>query len=731
VRVKATNFRSDIVGLRALAVTLVILAHFEIPFFEFGFIGVDVFFVISGFLITRILYSDFLSSSLGDPSKSFISLGNFYLRRIRRLLPAAVAVIAGVNVISFFLLNSEARGNLLENSKWSLLFLANVAFLRSESDYFQQNSEPSMLLHFWSLSVEEQFYFVWPLLFLFAASLNKIKFREKYFRFNNRILLLILIASIASFAFLQFGFRTAPAEAYFSIFTRAWELGIGGFFGVLAFHKRRETVFSPLELYLPLVGSLAFSAVFINDGNWATYIAIPVIATGFFLYAGQGNFHSKKIKSVFPKVLTKIVMFIGTISYSLYLVHWPIFVIFDSRVNLDNLLLKLCLILLSLFTAFLLWKFVELPFQSISLPKTTLWDASVFNFFKLRRYWFGALSLTLVGSLYLLTYPSISNTFFSRDATESRAALDPNLRKYAEYQSNLLSDSQSTLDPQTQENDLSSGEIDRNLSELLKSHIAKLNSALSQNSLTPATASLLDGLKKNISPYEASPCSYQDTVVPINCSIGSSSTQPKTVALIGDSKMGHFAQPLIDYFMEKNWRIEPMIMDGCILSDPKLSDMKNCASRSQWVLEKISSENYDLVISAEWPGARDLKYKNDFFRSIQESSKYLIILQTNPKTQSPIDCITSRNTYTLDCQKIPQDLIEGWRSALSFISSMKSQNTTVIDSHEWICVDLICPYVSGDVLVTRDGSHLTYSFVKVISELLFAQLDAVGPWISS
>ena len=724
---KHTNFRSDIIGLRALAVTLVMLAHFQIPFFGFGFIGVDIFFVISGFLITRILYRDFVSSNLKDPSKSFLSLTSFYLRRIRRLLPAAFTVIALVNVVSFFLLNSEARANLLENSKWSLLFFANVAFLRSESDYFQQDSEPSMLLHFWSLSIEEQFYFVWPLLFLIAASLNKFKFRKKYFRFNNRLLLLISVASMASFAFLQVGFQTAPAEAYFSIFTRAWELGVGGFFGVLAFHKRRETVFSSLELYTPLIGSLVFSAFVMTDSNWATYVAIPVFATGFFLFAGQDNHHAKGRNIGHPKILSKPVMFIGTISYSLYLVHWPIFVVFDSLDTSYGTFARLCLIPISIFLAFLLWKFVEIPFQSIPLPKTGFWDASIFNFLKIRKYWIGTLTFILIGSIYLVTYPSVSYNFFPGNSVDSRVALDPNLKKYSDYQSNLITNSQSLAEEQTQNNDLSLVESDANVATLTNDHVANLKKAINLTTLSAQTADMLKSLKKNISPFEASPCTYQDTQIPPNCSISGTSVRSKSVALIGDSKMSHFAQPLINYFTKKGWKIEPMIMDGCILSAPELSMMKNCLARSQWVLNKIATAKYDLVISAEWPANRISEYKSNFYKSIQQNSNYLIVLKTNSKTQGPINCISDRNTYKLECQIVNKDLVPDWRAALSYMDTLKSKNTSVINSQQWICVENICPYVFDDVLVTRDGSHLTYSFVKKIESLIHASVDSVLP----
>jgi hypothetical protein len=101
------------------------------------------------------------------------------------------------------------------------------------------------------------------------------------------------------------------------------------------------------------------------------------------------------------------------------------------------------------------------------------------------------------------------------------------------------------------------------------------------------------------------------------------------------------------------------------------------------------------------------------------------VLQTNSKTQGPIDCISDRNTYKLDCQIVNKDLVPDWRASLSYMASLESKNTSVINSQQWICVENICPYVFDDVLVTRDGSHLTYSFVKKIERLIYASLDSI------
>jgi peptidoglycan/LPS O-acetylase OafA/YrhL len=724
MRVFPKDFRKDIAGLRALAVMLVLLNHFQIPGFGFGFIGVDIFFVISGFLITRVLYKDFVFSSVENPGKSFLSLSSFYLRRIRRLLPAAFAVIIVVNVISYFMYNSESRNGLQTDSRWALLFLANVSFLRSQSDYFQQNDEPSMLLHYWSLSVEEQFYFIWPILFLVAASLHRMKIRGIYFRFDRRILSLILAVSILSFAFLQIGSESAPTAAYFSIFTRAWELGVGSFFGILAFHKRPEMRFSTLELFSPLFVALMISAIAINDTNWSIYVALPVLATGFFLYAGQGNLSATEESSQRFKHVQQANQFIGKISYSLYLVHWPVFVIFKHFSLLEHTLARLGLVPISIICGFFLWRFVEVPFQSVQLPKRISWDEPVFHFIKARRALIGFLSLSLVGSLYLVTYPEIPKQLTSNKIDTSGLANQIALQRFAEYEGELISGDSTGSPVPISPSETTTGEVSIDLKSLESEVISNLSNGLKINSLNDLQALKFKSLKSDINPFEKSDCGNVDTEVPRDCRVGNRSPAAKKVALVGDSKMGHFAQPLIDYYVSKNWLVVPMVMNGCHISNPSNKFMKYCVDRSKWILKSLSETKFELVVFAEWPTLGNREY----LKSIQSKVDDLILLQSNPTTTSPLKCIEPTLQFEMSCQTIPREVVPVINSAYNLFRSLKSSNTHIIEAQKWICVESDCPYLTGDLFVTRDGNHMTYSYVRKITPLIFASLDSIQTW---
>ncbi len=725
-------FRSDIAGLRAIAVLLVLFSHFGIPGFGFGFIGVDVFFVISGFLITRILYKDYLSTGEGTDKHAALSLKTFYLRRIRRLLPAAITVILIVNVVSYFLYNSASRSDLVQSSKWALLFLANVSFLRSESDYFQQENNPSMLQHYWSLSVEEQFYFIWPILFLIAASFQKFKVRNRYFRFNKRILLLIGLITTCSFIFLQVGFKVAPLEAYFSIFSRAWELGVGSFLGILAFHKPKHVRFSTLERYLPLVVTLSLCSLTISRDNWALLVIAPVLATGFFLYSGQDQVSNLPHNSKIFLFTRSVLLYIGQISYSLYLVHWPLFVIVNHFGLSEKLIWKVLLFPLSILLAHLLYKFIEIPFQNISIPKKSSFEVSAFNFVKIRRMLIGALSFALVGSMYLITYPSATSRLIYSESNLQQLVEDPTLNQYANYQSNLINQ----INVDSPESVEGIGNVEDSvtvvsLDALLAQNQESLRSGLRQTQISDLGKAKFLRLSSDVSPFESSNCARVDTEKAPDCSRGnfklsSPSSTTKKVALIGDSKMGQFVQPLMEYFSEKGWQVVPYVMNGCPIFSPQDKTMKNCTKRSEWVKNQISLLSFDLVIATMYPYPDDShKSASSYISSIDKAAKKTILLTQFPAIGNPKNCVKPDWTYSPSCFEINQAESQTFTSFKSFLSNKTSATISVIDTTAWTCIGLNCPIAVGDTFLTRDGSHLSYSFIKLLTPIMFSTLDSL------
>src|SRR5215210_6852 len=225
--------RADIQGLRALAVLLVALGHAGVPAFRGGFVGVDVFFVVSGFLITGILLAE--ARTTGS-----ISLAAFYVRRARRILPAAALTLIAVDVVALLALNFVRARAAETDSVWAGLFAANVRFAHEGTDYFARSQPPSPLLHYWSLAVEEQFYLVWPALLGVLALCGR--------RIRAALPFVVLALTVASLVWAVRFTATSPTAAYFSPLARAWELGLGA---ALAFHVTRlGRMTEPLRIVL-------------------------------------------------------------------------------------------------------------------------------------------------------------------------------------------------------------------------------------------------------------------------------------------------------------------------------------------------------------------------------------------------------------------------------------------------------------------------------------------------
>jgi len=333
------KYRADIDGLRAVAVLPVVFYHFQIAPFTGGFVGVDIFFVISGYLITSLIRSEMLSGAF-SPIR-------FYERRIRRILPALFLMMLVTTALAGSVLFPQ---DLMQYAR-SLIataFSGSNFYFWSTVDYFDIVAERKPLLHTWSLAVEEQFYLLYPALFWLLRGASQ----RKLIHIVGAIFLLSLGASI-------WALRFAPVSDFYLLPFRAWELMLGAMLALspLKSSGRTSTALAWSGLALLLFSIFAFSADTPFPGEYAL---LPCIGAACVIYAGPQTIVGRAL-SLRP------VVFIGLISYSLYLWHWPLLV-FARYVVLRDLLVseKLALVLLSGMIATLSWAYVEKPFRTLN-----------------------------------------------------------------------------------------------------------------------------------------------------------------------------------------------------------------------------------------------------------------------------------------------------------------------------------------------------------------------------
>lgn len=343
---EGSGYISAIDGLRAVAILLVLAYHGEFSFFVNGFVGVDVFFVISGFLITRIITKDLENHTF--------SLVTFYQRRIRRIFPALFATLFLTFIAGLFLYSPKDLLALSESTAASVLSIANLYF-HSKINYFDTPALGKPLLHIWSLSVEEQFYLFYPLtlfgLWWAGGKMGKQK------QFVSISFVVLFAASL--FAYLVVS-QNKPQDTFYLPYFRAWELMAGGFIAIYPLRQSRWI----RELGVPVgLGFIAVSAYFnVDQIVFRGAVAVfPVIGSAMVISAlTSGQNRTGEFVLGNP-----LMVFIGKISYSLYLLHWPI-IVFTRYYAIQpfNSLAMGSLLLVSIITSTLSWKFIETPFRS-------------------------------------------------------------------------------------------------------------------------------------------------------------------------------------------------------------------------------------------------------------------------------------------------------------------------------------------------------------------------------
>lgn len=333
----AARYRPEIDGLRALAVIAVLLYHFGLSF-PGGFVGVDIFFVISGFLITGIL--------LRQLRENRFSLGGFWARRIRRIAPAAVAMALGTMLMGWLILDGGDFRELARSLMAHAIFASNCYFNRDQG-YFTESAEKQPLLHTWSLSVEEQFYLLFPLLLLFL-----------WRRFRSKTPLILGFLALLSLAGSAWQVQVDQKSAFFLLPSRAWELLAGA---LLAFKppgkpSRFDEALSLLGLALMIGPIFLFEKATLFPGLSALP---PVLGALLFIAVNDSKLtRSGRLLTIRP------VVGLGLISYSLYLWHWPLVAYVNVMVIEVTLPWKLGMLALSLILALLSWRFVEQPFRT-------------------------------------------------------------------------------------------------------------------------------------------------------------------------------------------------------------------------------------------------------------------------------------------------------------------------------------------------------------------------------
>jgi peptidoglycan/LPS O-acetylase OafA/YrhL len=300
-------FRPDIQGLRAIAVILVILAHASVPGFEGGYIGVDVFFVISGFVITSLLRR--------QPSRPVRhNLAYFYARRIRRIVPAATLTLVTTTFAAYFLLGTNFVPQLLGDVRWASLFSANFRLIRTGSNYFIPGIAPSLVTHYWSLAVEEQFYLFFPLVVFSIAMFTPLKNR-------TAPLACFLVAAIAASAWYSWHLTPiSPTVAYYSPFTRFWEIALGALVALIPTAWARRT--PHLNTLLGLAAFIGLGLALWRLNTMSVYPGLlawwPCATTAVLLWTGQASVKG----GVATWLSFRPLRYIGDISYSLYLWHY-------------------------------------------------------------------------------------------------------------------------------------------------------------------------------------------------------------------------------------------------------------------------------------------------------------------------------------------------------------------------------------------------------------------------
>jgi peptidoglycan/LPS O-acetylase OafA/YrhL len=670
-------FRRDIQGLRGLAVVLVVLAHAGVPRLAGGYVGVDVFFVISGFLITSGLLRE--AGRCGS-----LSLRRFYGRRAVRILPLATLVCLATLVGCRLFASKVRYEEFLHDALTSALYGMNLNLAVSEADYLQEGGTPSPFQHFWSLSVEEQFYLLWPALLLVSWKV----LRRPWLR-----VLPLGVLCLVSYVLSVWATAVSPSWAYFGPHTRLWELGAGSLLAFCAGTPARvpRSVSAALA-WLGLSAIVASAVLYDADTPFPGHFALlPVLGTVLVIADGCRPSPS----GVSRLLALRSAIWLGDLSYGWYLWHWPLLMLGPLALHrAATPVLSLQLSAAALLLAWATLHLVENPVRfRASLHRRP--TAAV------------ALGLGLSASVVCVCLvaasfpPAIGSSVHSPKLSETLAtAQDPHAR----------------------------------LADL----IATSGTALPAN-LSPS----LPDVKEQRSAVYRDGChlGYGATRSPA-CVYGDRSSK-KVVVLFGDSHAAQWFPALDRWSREHGWKLVSLTKASCKTADVTLRSKgrayEACDTWRRGALQRITELRPMLVVASsseeatpvnrmeEPPREWTAGYERVYRRLTRDAGRVVVLLDNPWPRGDAVECAARHPLRLENCEADQRDVIRsptlreaGERAALR-------TGAAVIDPKPWLCPQAgRCPVVVGDTFVYRDGSHVAESYAQALTPVLRQEIRELG-----
>ena len=684
----AKELRGDIQGLRAVAVLVVIAAHAGVPFLPGGFVGVDVFYVISGYLIAALLYREVLLTGR-------VSIAAFWARRARRILPAATLVTVVTVALSLLWMSLLDAREVVVDALWATAFAANVHFAQQGVFYFAQDTGPSPLQHYWSLAVEEQFYVAWPLLLvgcLWVA--HRVTGRgsgrpvERLPR--TAVVTMLAVLSLASLAWCVHQTAASPTTAYFSTATRAWELGVGALVALVPpVALRRLTRFSLEALAVAGAVLLLTACLVISPETPFPGLAavLPVVGTALLLVSGSVTDAPAKRTRASQVLAVAPMRMIGDWSYSLYLWHWPAIVLPPIAMGrgmtaAEKVVAVLVVVTLSAYS----YRFVEVPFRA------------------------GAPAHRLPRRRALVLYPASAVLV---------ASVAAGGWWWTGYQGGEHGDA-----PPITVAGAPLDSVHADTEALVRASVtaARDRRAVPSN-LTP------DLLNLRSSIADVGDCDYEENVRRV-CPHGDGD---RTLVVIGDSHARAWIPAFNRIIEAGGWTAYYLVKPQCTAAHVTIASLDHdapftdCSDFQDWVVDEVADLHPDLVVVASSPPVNGVfdgdsrvtsvdgivpvlrEGYDDLFADLGQHADQVALIRDVPKSpDDPATCLSSGNPSLGDCMFEPVE-----RSTLLgnvAVDSARASGIEVVDPVPWLCYQGECPVVIGGTLSYRDTDHITTEY---------------------